>query len=63
MNKFARHRSQIRPLRPADLAQPRDANLPTGGRYNHVTQELEGYNSKFAKGAMISSTQFDGERS
>lgn len=62
MKNFAQRRRQVRPLRPADLAQPREANMPTGGRYDHAAQELKDYSHKFAQGAMLSSTQFDGEK-
>jgi hypothetical protein len=51
-----------RPLGPADLAQPRNADLPTGGRYDHASQELKGYNQKVAQSAAQSDTRFDGER-
>jgi hypothetical protein len=63
MKNSERRRSLARPLRLVDLVQSREANLPTAGRYDHVAQELKGYDYKFAQNAMVSSTQFDGEKS
>jgi hypothetical protein len=35
-------------LRPTDLARPRKAQLPTGGKYDHASQEMKGYNLRIA---------------
>jgi hypothetical protein len=35
-------------LGPTDLARPRKAQLPTGGKYDHASQEMKGYNLRIA---------------
>jgi hypothetical protein len=35
-------------LGPTDLARPRKAQLPTGGTYDHASQEMKGYNLRIA---------------
>jgi hypothetical protein len=56
-------------LVPDDLARPRTAQLPTGGTYDHASQQMKGYDIKIADTGTAtdedqgnSTTFWDGEK-
>lgn len=54
---------------PEDLARPRTSQLPTGGTYDHESQQMKGYDTKIADTGTAtdedqgsSTTFWDGEK-